>query len=337
MTSSAGHKRSTIYDVAKAAGVSYQTVSRVINNNPNVALKTRNRVLRAIEELDYRPNKAAQVLNTQRSHLIELIALDIFSGGPVIDTISMTAKRHGYKVIISAVRPADIAMTLDDALGRSVDGFLFIVTSMSITSVELAELCQDVPFVRMIDAQESSAPSVIYDQRYGAQVATQHLIDLGHRHIAHIVGQEGNADAAARYDGWLATLRLNGLLPGPTANGNFTVPAGYEAACNLLASGEPFTAIFAGNDEMAIGAIAALRANGLRMPDDVSLVGFDDSPVSAYIDPPLTTLRQDWQAMARLSTEYLIERIEKPDTPIYQRILMPEFMIRHSTRPINSD
>jgi LacI family transcriptional regulator len=323
--------------VAKAAGVSYQTVSRVINNNPNVALKTRNRVLRAIEELDYRPNKAAQVLNTQRSHLIELIALDIFSGGPVIDTISMTAKRHGYKVIISAVRPADIAMTLDDALGRSVDGFLFIVTSMSITSVELAELCQDVPFVRMIDAQESSAPSVIYDQRYGAQVATQHLIDLGHRHIAHIVGQEGNADAAARYDGWLATLRLNGLLPGPTANGNFTVPAGYEAACNLLASGEPFTAIFAGNDEMAIGAIAALRANGLRMPDDVSLVGFDDSPVSAYIDPPLTTLRQDWQAMARLSTEYLIERIEKPDTPIYQRILMPEFMIRHSTRPINSD
>src|SRR5690349_565678 len=122
MSNTGAHKRSTIYDVASVAGVSYQTVSRVINNNPNVAPKTRHRVLKAIEELDYRPNKSAQVLNTQRSHLIEVIALDIFSGAPMIDTISSVAKQHGYKVIISAIKVDDLEITLDDALGRTVDG-----------------------------------------------------------------------------------------------------------------------------------------------------------------------------------------------------------------------
>jgi LacI family transcriptional regulator len=334
MSNAPSHKRSTIYDVAKAAGVSYQTVSRVINNNPNVALKTRNRVIKAIDELGYRPNKAAQVLNTQRSHLIEVIALDIFSGGPVIDTISQLAKRYNYKVIVSAIKPDDLETTLDDALGRTVDGFLFIITSTDITSAELARLCQDVPFVRMIDAQESTAPSVIYDQRYGAQVATQHLIDLGHRRIAHLVGPYGNADAIARRDGWLETLNKNHLERGPMAGGNFTVQAGYEAMHTIFADGEPFTAVFAANDEMALGAMHALHERGLRVPDDISIVGFDDTNFSPYVDPPLTTLRQDWQAMARLSTEYLIERIEKPDTPIYQRILMPEFIVRASTRKL---
>jgi DNA-binding LacI/PurR family transcriptional regulator len=173
---------------------------------------------------------------------------------------------------------------------------------------------------------------VIYDQRYGAQIATQHLIDLGHKQIAHLLGPHGNADAIARHDGWLGTVSRYNLKPGPVSGGNFTVPAGYEATCAILASGEPFTAIFAANDEMALGSMYALREQGLRVPDDVSIVGFDDTNFSPYIDPPLTTLRQDWQAMARLSTEYLIERIEKPDTPIYQRILMPEFVIRASTR-----
>ncbi len=335
MSNVGAHKRSTIYDVARVAGVSYQTVSRVINNNPNVALKTRNRVLKAIEELDYHPNKSAQVLNTQRSHLIEVIALDIFSGAPMIDTISSVAKQHGYKVILSAIKQDDLETTLDDAIGRTVDGFLFIVTATSVTSAQIATLCQHVPFVRMIDAHESTAPSVIYDQRYGAQIATQHLIDLGHRQIAHLVGPSGNADAIARCQGWQLTLEKAGLELGPMAGGNFTVPAGYQATCDILATGQPFTAIFAANDEMALGGMYALREKGLRVPDDISIVGFDDTNFSAYIDPPLTTLRQDWRAMARLSTEYLVERIEKPDTLIYQRILMPEFVVRASTRRLN--
>lgn len=325
-------KRSTIYDVAKRAGVSYQTVSRVINNNPNVSIKTRNRVLKVIEDLGYRPNKAAQVLNTQRSHLIEVIALDIYSSGPSIDTISWTAKQVRYKIIISVVRADDLEKTLEDALDRSVDGFLFIASSAALTSTEIATMCQDVPFVRMIDALESNAPSVIYDQRYGAQVATQHLIDLGHRDIAHLLGPPGNVDAIARCEGWLATLEKHGLTPGPTASGNFTTLTGYEAAREILASGQPFTAIFAANDEMAIGAMHALHERGLRVPEDVSIVGFDDANFSPYTRPPLTTLRQDWRAMARLATEYLIERIEKPDTLIYQRVLMPEFVLRESTR-----
>ncbi|MBZ0290833.1 MAG: LacI family transcriptional regulator, partial [Anaerolineae bacterium] len=245
------------------AGVSYQTVSRVINNNPNVSLKTRQRVLKAIDELDYRPNKAAQVLNTQRSHLIEVVAINLFSSGPSIDTISSVAKQLGYKVIISVVGVDDLEKTLEDALDRSVDGFLLISPHSNLTSLEIARLCGGMPFVRMIDALESNAPSVIYDQRYGAQLATQHLIDLGHRQIAHLVGPRGNVDAESRYEGWLAALERCSLAPGPTANGNFTSETGYQAAGELFESGQPFSAIFAANDEMALGAMSALYDRGL--------------------------------------------------------------------------
>lgn len=324
----------TIYDVAAAAGVSYQTVSRVINNSPNVSPETRTRVITAIHDLDYRPNRSAQVLNTHRSQLIEVIALDIFSGAPAIDTMSYLAKERGYKLMISAIDMENLETVLNDAFGRSVDGIIFICSAARIPSAYFQSLCKHIPFVRMIAEIGADVPSVALDQRYGSQLATRHLIDLGHRQIAEISGPRDNVDSAARHEGWLLALEECGLSPGPSAPGRFTVEGGYAAAEALLDSNLPFTAIVAANDEMALGAVRALSDNGLRVPEDVSIVGFDDVHYAAYLTPPLTTVRQDFRLMAKEAIDYLIALIEKPGVPLQQHLIVPQLIVRRSTRPL---
>lgn len=327
-------KRYTIYDVADAAGVSYQTVSRVINQSPNVSEETRLRVMDAIHALEYRPNQAAQVLNTQRSYLLDVIALDILAGAPAIDTMSYLAKERGYKVMISVIDEADLERVLQDALGRSVDGIIFICSTARIASSRFRDLCQKTPFVQMIAEFGTAMPSVVLDQQYGSQLATRHLIDLGHRQIAEISGPRGNIDSKARHEGWLMALAECGLQPGPSVPGRFTVEGGYAAAETLLDSGQPFSAIVSANDEMALGAIRALHERGLRVPDDISIVGFDDVHFAAYAMPPLTTVRQDFRLMAKHTIDYIIEMIEKPDVPLEQRVIVPQLIVRESTRPL---
>jgi len=327
-------RKSTIYDVAARAGVSYQTVSRVINNNPNVSSKTRSRIMRIIEELDYRPNRAAQVLNTQRSHTLEVIALDLFTGTPAIDTLSSTARALGYTMMISVITAEDLAKTMNEAFGRSVDGFIFILSTSNIASADLATLTREIPFVRIIAEYGTDIPSVVFDQAYGTRLVVQHLLGLGHRQIAEISGPLDTLDASLRHDSFIAVLAEDGLLPTASVCGHFSVESGYTACLDLLSSQQPFTAIVAANDSMAIGALHALREKGLRVPQDMSVVGFDDSTYAAYTYPPLTTVRQDFAVMALLATEYLVALIEKPDTPIYQQVLMPELIVRQSTRQI---
>jgi DNA-binding LacI/PurR family transcriptional regulator len=328
-------KRYTIYDVADAAGVSYQTVSRVINKSPNVSEETRLRVMNAIQEMEYQPNKAAQVLNTQRSYLLEVIALDLFSGAPAIDTMSYLAKERGYKVMISAIDEADLEIVLQDALGRSVDGIIFLCSSARIPSAHFRDLCQKTPFVQMIAEYGTAIPSVVLDQQYGSQLATRHLIDLGHRNIAEISGPRDNVDSKARHQGWLAALADCSLKPGPSAPGRFTVEGGYAAAEALLDGKRPFTAIVSANDEMALGAIRGLHEHGLHVPEDISIVGFDDVHFAAYTMPPLTTVRQDFRLMAKHTIDYIIELIEKPQSPLEQRVIVPQLIIRESTRALS--
>jgi len=179
-----------------------------------------------------------------------------------------------------------------------------------------------------------SLPSVIYDQAKGARLATQHLIDLGHRQIAEITGPLLHYDAQGRHAGWIDALADNGLEQGPFVESDFTIEDGYRAMNQLLDEGGEFTAIFIGNDSMALGAQTALRQRGLRVPNDVSVVGFDDVPETAHLVPGLTTIRQDFQLLGQLAVEYIIDLIEKPDTPVYQRVLPPKLIVRESTRPI---
>ncbi len=331
-------KRITLNDVALLAGVSSQTVSRVVNNHPYVSEDTRRRVLTAIRKLNYHPNRAARSLATRRSCTIGVIGYDITFYGPaqMVTHIEQTAKRRGYTVILATVD----SMTLDEVSqavvgvgANAVDGLLFISPVVGVTYNDLVNVCGSVPFVQIDTELFANVPSVVIDQRYGSQIATQHLIDLGHRVIAEISGPLTWYGAQARHTSWRDTLLAAGLEPGPSVEGDWTARSGYEAAKRLLAQGARFTGLVVGNDQMALGALSALHEHGLRVPEDVSVVGFDDVPEAAYFSPPLTTVRQNFAALGEQSVEYLITLVEKPDTPVHQRVLYPQFIERQSTRP----
>lgn len=330
-------KRPTLRDVAREAGVSYQTVSRVINNDTHVSDATRARVLKTIEALGYRPNRAAQILQTERSHTLEVIMF--FSGfNRFLYEMARAAHDLHYHFVISTISTDEFASALQNAASRFIDGLLLIPLVPIIDDYEqLIQLTDGVPFVQIGAKLGADIPSVIYDQAQGARLATQHLIDLGHRAIAEISGPLVNYDAQGRHEGWLKTLEDNRIEPVASIEGNFNIEGGYAAMQNLLDEGVYFTAVFVGNDSMAMGAHTALRERGLRVPDDISLVSFDDIPEAAHFVPGLTTVQQDFHRMGRLATEFLVSMIEQPDTPIHQRVLQPKLIVRESTRQLLND
>lgn len=332
------HKRITLSDVAVLAGVSSQTVSRVVNNHPYVSEDTRRRVLTAIRKLNYSPNRAARSLATRRSCTLGVVSIDISFYGPaqMVTNIEQTAKRRGYTVSLATVESMSleaVRQAVIDVGGDALDGLLLIAPVVGVSYEDLARACGPVPFVQIDIELSAKVPSVVIDQRYGSHLVTQHLIDLGHRRMAEISGPQSWYGAQARHASWRETLLAAGLEPGPSFEGDWTSRSGYDAACALLAGGADFTALVVGNDQMALGAMAALRAHGLRVPDDVSIVGFDDIPEAAYFAPPLTTVRQNFAALGEQSVEYLMALIENPSTPVHQRVLYPQFVERQSTQP----
>lgn len=324
-------------DVASLAGVSYQTVSRVVNRHPNVASETRERVLRAIDELNYRPNWAAQALTTGRSHILHLIIFQFGYGYPVPAMFDW-AREFGYTMTVTELKEPITEAKVREVLGGAawmIDGLLLVMPFPYLSYGVLTELCQGHPFVFVGIELGAQLPSVVFDQRHGTRQAVQHLLDLGHCQIAEISGPRDNLDARVRHETFVALLEERGIEPGPKAEGDFFAPSGYAAAIRLLDSGKPFSAIFVANDPMALGAMRALHEHGIRVPEDVSVVGFDDILESAYFEPPLTTVRQDFRALGKQSVEYLVSLIEEPDTPVHQRVLYPELVVRQSTRRIH--
>lgn len=326
-------RRTTLRDVAREAGVSYQTVSRVINDNDNVAPATRERVLLAIDKLDYRPNRAAQVMQTERSQTIEVI-MPYYGFNRVLADMARITHQSGYHFSISAIDNTEFAEALISASSRFIDGLILTPLSPIIDDYdELKRLTKGIPFVQIGARLGTNLPSVIYDHAQGARLATQHLINLGHKVIAEISGPLWNYDGYDRHEGWLATLADNNLDPSLSVEGDFTVDGGYQAMQQLLDMNIKFSAAFVANDMMAFGAQTALRERGLRIPEDVSIVGFDDLQESAHFVPSLTTVRQDFALLGRLAIEYVVSLIENPDTPIYQRVLPPQLVVRKSTQP----
>ncbi len=327
-------KRATLHDVASLARVSYQTVSRVINQHPNVAPQTRQKVLQAIGQLDYRPNQAAKMLATGRSDMLQLIMYDMSYSDPLPPMLN-AARELGYTLLISEINPLapkeEIHKALQDLANRMVDGIIVFTPYQFISYEEMREVCRDVPFVFVDNEPGVKVPSVIFDQRHGVTLAVEHLIGLGHRHVAEIYGPPLHADARIRHEAFLATLAAHGLEPGPIERGEFIISSGYNATQRLLASGKPFSAICVGNDRMALGALRALREHGLRVPEDVSIVGYDDMAEAAYFTPPLTTIRQNLSTLAHQSVAYLAAMIQDRAMPVQQRVLYPELIVRAST------
>lgn len=332
-------QRVTLHDVARQADVSYQTVSRVINGSPHVAKETRERILRAIKELNYQPNAAARSLVTRRSNLIEIITFggNFYGPSQMVLYIERVARQQGYNLLVSHVLEMslkEIRVAMSSLSGRLVDGIILITPMIGVDYEELLALCQGTPFV-MIDTQFGSvSPSVVIHQGFGGQLATQHLINLGHRAICEISGPLDWYGARARHESWLATLEAAGLQPGISVEGDWTALGGYAATQRLLETGQSFTGLVVGNDQMALGAMRALREHGLRIPDDISVVGFDDIPESACFEPPLTTVRQDFATLGRQSMDYLFNLMHQEGTPLQQRVLYPTLVERQSTRSV---
>ncbi|MCX5336129.1 MULTISPECIES: LacI family DNA-binding transcriptional regulator [unclassified Streptomyces] len=324
-------------DVARLAGVSRKTVSRVLNNEPYVSDASRQRVLAAAEELGYRLNHAARALASGRTRSIGVVALGTAGYGTasLLVGIEQAVRDAGYALRVLNTpdgNPQSIAAALESLLEQGVDG---IVVSEPIVEGDVP-LGVDVPVLFLGAPPAFSAArtlSVGVGAHQLARAATDHLLDLGHPTVHHLAGPRRWYATTDRIAGWRAALAARGAHEPPVLNGDWSAASGYAAGRELAADGS-VTAVFAAGDEMAIGLIHALREAGCRVPEDISVVGFDGNPVFAYVSPPLTTVRQPFEAASREGIRLLLHAIEKPDTALPPANDPPvELIVRGSTAP----
>ena len=322
-------------DVAELAGVSHQTVSRVVNNHPNVSKGTREKVEAAVAELGYRRNTAARSLVTRRSQTIGVLGSELSQYGPAhtLLGVEQAARDAGYFVSVAALREINRDAILDAVrhfLDQSVDGIVVIVPHLA-TMAALAELPIGVPVVAVGPEGNTAVGGVRVDQRKGAELAVRHLIGQGHTRIGHIAGPQDWIDAVARADGWRCTLEAAGLVADLLIEGDWSAGSGYKIG-RRVAADRRATAFFVSNDQMALGVLRALNEAGLEVPRDVSLVGFDDQPESGYFSPPLTVVRQDFEELGRRCMDMMLAVLGGEDGP-RTLVVEPELVLRSSTAP----
>jgi DNA-binding LacI/PurR family transcriptional regulator len=323
-----------MHDVARRAGVSHQTVSRVLNGLPNVRQETKERVTAAIAELGYRRNNAARALVTRRSSMIGVITSGSNLWGPssALIAVESAARAAGYYVSLAGIGSVDKAFVsgaFDYFTAQAVEGIIVIAPEAALAHAA-NPLVAAVPVVMVAaDTQPSAGLHITsVDQEGGARLAVRHLLELGHRSVAHVCGPPEWFDAAARQRGWRRETEAAGLEQVPPIPGDWTAASGY-AAGRLLASGTLPTAVFAANDLMALGVIRAFHDLGIAVPQQVSVVGFDDIPGAAHFIPGLTTIKQDFAALGRQCIDILLSALgggaEDP-API-----PPQLIVREST------
>ncbi|OLC09554.1 MAG: hypothetical protein AUH39_04350 [Chloroflexi bacterium 13_1_40CM_67_9] len=311
-------KGATIRDVARRARVSHQTVSRVINGHESVTAETRDRVVRAIRELEYVPSAVARSLSSQRTHTLGMVTTDVSDHffAEAVAGAEAEARKRGYFLIIGSIEEGsedDERTYLRLMLERRVEGLIVAVPRLRLAEDDLlADAVARIPTVLVAsDIDLAGADHVDIDNRRGGYEATAYLAAQKHRLIATITGPLDWPSARARLDGYRDALRDAGIsadrgLVEPCVD--WGLESGRRAAERLLASNPKLTAIFAQSDLLALGAIAALRARGMRIPEDVSVVGFDDIPVSSVFDPPLTTVRQPMREVGELAARLIGDR-----------------------------
>ena len=332
-------KRATIRDVASHAGVSHQTVSRVINGNPNVSVITREKVLATISELGYVPSPMARGLISNRTHSIGIVADDISDQffARVVAGAERAARERGYYLMIGSVEPDDDERGyLRLMLERRVEGLLLARPSVPLQPSDLVPVMQaGVPIVS-VGSSHVPGLAVDVDNRQGGYDATTHLLEHGHRSIATIVGPRDWPSADARLSGYRDALLEAGIAGTPELverGVDWGLESGRAATDRLLASGLPFTAIFAQSDLIALGAIRRLRLEGLSVPNDVSIVGYDDVPIAAYVDPPLTTVHQPMREVGEYAAGLILERIAGNEPDSGPHLLPASLVVRQSTAP----
>jgi DNA-binding LacI/PurR family transcriptional regulator len=321
-------------DVARMAGVSYQTVSRVLHDSPNVRRETRTRVLAAMRRLDYRPNPLAQALVTGQSKTLGVVSFDTTLYGPASTLLGIEEAAHdaGYAIIIASLRAlnrASVVTAVERLRSQGVDGVVIIAPQRSAVEA-LRHLPTREPVVAVEAGPDDSVPVVAVDQVAGAAAATRHLLDLGHRTVWHIAGPPDWLEAEDRVEGWRSTLKAAGARVPPVLRGDWSARSGYELGQQLLGVPE-LTAVFAANDQMALGLLRRLHEAGRETPREISIVGFDDIPEAAYFSPPLTTVRQDFAEVGRRCLHMLLGQIEGGRRSYARAVVPTEFVVRGST------
>lgn len=333
-------KRPTIKDVARHAGVSFKTVSRVINGQKGVSDEVRTRVLQAINDLGYVVNYSARSLASGESAIVGVVvpritdprSLDlIYHVGELAEDLDLD--------IIVLTRPLlDRELGTGQFIGHGMVGSLLLMSPRSVNAYLPIIRALDIPTVVVESLLEDNAsgtvPCVASDNRGGARRGVRFLIELGHRRIAYISGTDSN-QSRLRYQGYLEALREASMQPDDelVRSGRWTWQSGHEEGAALLTLDDPPTAIFCANDTMALGAMAALKERGHRVPDDISVMGFDDVPAAQASKPSLTTIRQPTAEMVRTALDLLMRSREGEDIPAENHILSTELIRRASCGP----
>ncbi len=321
-------------DVARVAGVSLMTVSRVVNDHPRVSAATRKKVQKAIEQLGYRANMAARTLAGGRSRVIGAISAEsmfFYGASRTLWGVEAAARQAGYYVNFGILRqhtPEEMAAVVDHMLSAHVEG-LVVLAPLKSSIDALADLRTDLPMV-VTSGSTNVATTVGIDQELGARLATRHLLELGHRTVHHVRGPKGWIGAEARYKGWRDELKAHRREITTCHVGDWSPASGY-AAGKEIAADPSVTAVFVANDQMALGFMLALHEAGRSVPGDISVVGFDDTPESGFFQPPLTTIQQDFSEVGRRSVERLLGIIEGDEQP--HVTLAPSLLVRASTAP----
>jgi DNA-binding LacI/PurR family transcriptional regulator len=321
-------------DVAKHAGVSVMTVSRVLNGFPNVAEDTRVRVESSMEALGYRANSAARILAGGRSRTLGVIAVETDQFGPShllsgIEAAARTANHALTFVVLRRPTRDEMQATLEHLRDYQVEGAIVIAPLRAVVDA-VATLGHELPLVMVGGDPTISASTVTIDQYEGARLATNHLLDLGHATVHHISGPRTWIDAAERVRGWKDALKGRGARPGTLKVGDWSARGGYRVG-RELAQDAGVTAVFAANDQTALGLLRALHEQGRRVPDDVSVVGFDDTPETEFFLPPLTTVRQNLAEVGEHSVQLLLSLLgHGSGEPVHVGI-PPELVVRDSS------
>jgi DNA-binding LacI/PurR family transcriptional regulator len=342
-TSGNGRRPASILDVAAAAGVSYQTVSRVINGHPSVRPATRELVLAAIEELGFRPNRAARVLRGANARSVTVLTpnTSLYGYQAALQGIEEAARAAGFSVgvrVVDSEQPTEVAAAVTRAIEPG--GSLIVIAYDRAGTLALDAVPPEVPMAAMVETPAvvpaPDKPWVWLDDRRAAAEATRYLLSLGHRTV-HYLAIPSSTHTSQRQAGWRQALEESGApVPAPVPCG-WTPRSGYQTGQRLAANPE-VTAVLCGNDDIALGVMRAVHAAGLSIPGDVSVVGFDDTPVAEFLTPPLTTVRLDFADLGRACFALLRSLLEptamsQATGELHAQRPQPELIIRESAGP----
>lgn len=321
----------TLADVAAAAGVSYQTVSRVINHSASVAERTRLKIEAAMAELNYVPNSLAQQLAGKRPRTLGLATSDLAWSAPaqIASAIQRRASALNYRLVVAMAGEKGAEGAVQELMAQRVDALLINLPLDSATASRIASTAA-LPCLFLDVPENAPVASCQFSAQVGTRQGVEHLLSLGHRQIALLNGPAESVAAQARYQGWLQVLQEHQLTAHSVLSGDWSAHSGFQAVAGLIKRGLP-EALLVANDQMALGALRALHQAGLRIPDDISIIGYDDTAESAWYQPPLTTIRQDFAQLGERSVDWLVKKLAQKEEVAFLPPFATRLVVRETT------